>query len=456
MPLRADAKLRPAASSAAPPTGRSRPDCAFIHVFVLRIAAGLPHRLGVGLAARERRRTGFETARTRAGSPHAPARDGAPGLGSSRRSALARKEAIVRARVISVVGARRRGGRLALASVSVALLGFSGAAQASTSWSAPVSIDNGHGLTGVTCVSTSRCIAVDKTGAVTFDPTSPGTQVVAPVGLALVSVACPAKDQCTAVELSGQEITFNPAPPRVTTAYNGPRYPYGVACPSATQCTVVGQQGGAGSQPGVQYTFNPISSATLSTTSMQIGNDVLESVACPSGSECVAVDSHGNEFTFDPTAPGTPSAVNIDGTGWLTAVACPSASQCTALDRAGRIVTFDPSSPGATTAAVIAGRDVPTALACPSVSGCVAVDGAGRAITFDPMAPRRADATTIDAEGALTAVACASARLCVAVDSAGRELTWTGGDGRAVAGPRERGRHATLRPPAVRETARLQ
>ena len=160
---------------------------------------------------------------------------------------MARKAAIAGARVIAGVRARRSRGRLVLASVWMALLGFSGAAQASTSWSAPVSIDDGRALTGVTCGSPTRCIAVDKTRAVTFDPTSPGTPIVAPVGLALVSVACPAQDQCTAVELSGQEITFNPAAPRVTTAYSGPRYPYGVACPSATQCTVVGQQGGAGS-----------------------------------------------------------------------------------------------------------------------------------------------------------------------------------------------------------------
>jgi hypothetical protein len=62
----------------------------------------------------------------------------------------------------------------------------------------------------------------------------------------LLSVACPAANQCTGVDNSGQEVTFNPhspGTPKPVTVYLDPvhgRTLYAVSCPSVTQCTAVG------------------------------------------------------------------------------------------------------------------------------------------------------------------------------------------------------------------------
>ena len=46
----------------------------------------------------------------------------------------------------------------------------------------------------------------------------------------------------------------------------------------------------------------------------------LNDVACPSSSQCAAVDSNGQEVTFNPTSPGSPTATAID-TNFLLSVA---------------------------------------------------------------------------------------------------------------------------------------
>lgn len=64
------------------------------------------------------------------------------------------------------------------------------------------------------------------------------------------------------------------------------------------------------------------------------GRPFMPAVACPSTSQCTAVDGEGQEVTFNPVAPGTPTPGAIDG-GWsVYAVTCVSTSQCTASTRA--------------------------------------------------------------------------------------------------------------------------
>src|SRR5437899_9699842 len=53
----------------------------------------------------------------------------------------------------------------------------------------------------------------------------------------------------------------------------------------------------------------------------------LEGVSCPSTTQCTAVDAVGQEVTFNPTSPGTPTTVTVDSGQQLRAVACPTTSQ---------------------------------------------------------------------------------------------------------------------------------
>src|ERR1700735_4496024 len=65
------------------------------------------------------------------------------------------------------------------------------------------------------------------------------------------------------------------------------------------------------------------------------GHQGLGSVACPSAAQCTALDFSGQQVTFDPASPGTPTPTAIDSDG-LSGVACPSATQCTAIDFVGQ------------------------------------------------------------------------------------------------------------------------
>ena len=123
----------------------------------------------------------------------------------------------------------------------------------------------------------------------------------------------------------------------------------------------------------------------------------LQGVACPSISQCTAAADDGQQVTFDPASPGTPTPTTIDGTNGLGGVACPSTSQCTAVDANGQQVTFDPASPGTPTPTTIDGGQRPAGVACPSTSQCTAVDSNGQQVTFDPTSPGTPTPTTIDA-----------------------------------------------------------
>jgi hypothetical protein len=64
-------------------------------------------------------------------------------------------------------------------------------------------------------------------------------------------------------------------------------------------------------------------------------------VACPSATQCTAVDGIGQQVTFDPASPGTPTPTptTIDPNSTLTAIACVSADECTAIDATGHETT---------------------------------------------------------------------------------------------------------------------
>ena len=103
---------------------------------------------------------------------------------------------------------------------------------------------------------------------------------------------------------------------------------------TASQCTAVDDF-------RQEVTFNPTSPGDPTPVSID-GGAVLQSVACPSATQCTAVANDGNELTFDPTAPGHPSPFMIDSNGDVNGVACPTTTQCTAVDSFGYEVTFEP------------------------------------------------------------------------------------------------------------------
>ena len=287
---------------------------------------------------------------------------------------------------------------------------------------------SGQALIAVACPSTTQCTAIDIVGQqVTFNPTAPGTPTPTTIDLdrTLTAIACPSTTQCTAVAGGGRQLTFDPTAPGTVTSTlidDSNRLLTAVACPSTTQCTAVDSS-------GRQVTFNPTAPGTPTPTPVSGGNPLI-AVACPSTTQCTAVGNiaqevpSGQQVTFNPTAPGTPTPTTIDPSRSVTAVACPSTTQCTAVDRTGQQVTFNPTAPGIPTPTGIDLNRVLTGVACPSATQCTAVDSAGQQVTFNPAAPGNPTTSAVDAEHWLNAVACPSATQCTAVGRSGQQVTF--------------------------------
>jgi hypothetical protein len=162
------------------------------------------------------------------------------------------------------------------------------------------------------------------------------------------------------------------------------------------------------------------------------GSEVLaQAVACPSAAQCTAVDTQGQEVTFDPRSPELPQPIKIDWGNALAAIACPSASQCTAVDNEGNQLTFDPAAPGAVSPSPASQVSL-IGVACLSAIECVGVGNPqNTAVTFDPLAPTGWKTLAIEERDGLGAVSCPAATQCTAT-TYGHEVTFnpqTGGGG---------------------------
>jgi hypothetical protein len=89
--------------------------------------------------------------------------------------------------------------------------------RAQSIWSSPIAVQTGGGqpLTAVSCPSgvAAQCTAVDFSGReVTFDPGAPGAPTPSPVDAGFIdeAIACPAQTQCTEVDAGGRKVTFDP------------------------------------------------------------------------------------------------------------------------------------------------------------------------------------------------------------------------------------------------------
>jgi hypothetical protein len=143
----------------------------------------------------------------------------------------------------------------------------------------------------------------------------------------------------------------------------------------ATECTAIDHS-------GAEVTFN--SASPGSSTPVAVDGSSLElSARWPSASQCAAVDNTGHEITFDPTSPGTPTPAAIDGPQRLNGVSCPSPAQCIAVDATSHVVTFDPTMLGSPTAQLIGAERQLESVACVSTSWFTVVDSAGFELSFD-------------------------------------------------------------------------
>jgi hypothetical protein len=314
----------------------------------------------------------------------------------------------------------------AVAAAIVCFSVWAGSARAAT----PIKVDPGEQLASVACPALNECVAVDYDGdEVTFNPTAPGTPTPHPVASAtapgLLAVACPLSTQCTALSEDGHHIyTFNPKSVGTPAAHEvDAQDGQAITCASSGQCTVVDFDGGINSG---EVTFVPTSpgSPTRHVISSS-GAANPASVACPSADQCTMVATSQQEFTFNPNAFATPVPEGFGGTASPVSVSCPATDECTAVNIAGQEATFSPKGQAVYGVADLEGDSSLASVACPSATQCTAVDTAGEEISFDPQAAGSPTPVDVDGDGNPSSIACPSTAQCTAVDSNGYEVTFS-------------------------------
>ncbi len=315
-------------------------------------------------------------------------------------------------------------------------------------------------LFGISCPTTSLCVAVGggNTIASSTDPPGPASDwsAVNPGGFTqpnwdeIKGVSCPSPQLCVAVSFDGLVLTSaNPA--GGVGAWNvsdlspsGPNlHLYGVSCPSPTFCAA--SAGGA----KIATSTNPAGGAAAWSMTQLSGPLELRGISCPSPSFCVVVGDDGDLSGSGPGDFGDQGEIltstNPLGGVWqqvvaagdpgnLYGVSCPSPALCVTGNALGDLlVSTDPTGPSAAWPATDGGGSVQlTGVDCPAATRCVAVDNNGDVLTstdptggewtFTNLIPYGED-PQVRTENAMWGVSCATVTFCAISAAADRVFT---------------------------------
>lgn len=243
---------------------------------------------------------------------------------------------------------------------------FAAPSATSSIWTS-ASISGDDRLTGISCASTTLCVAVGGDGllATATNPAG-GTSAwrTATIDTAsLTAVSCPTASLCVGVDSQGRVLTStNPA-------------------------------GG--------------SSSWTAPAAIDPGGD-LSSVSCPTTGFCVAVDNEGRVLVSvgpasGPTSWTPPEGVASDDEG-LNGVSCAADGLCAALTYNGKILETADAHAGAASWSAAAAPDIDggiSSVGCFSGDRCIAVDHDGGAVVGIAGSARRAQVRTSDPAAAL-------------------------------------------------------
>lgn len=224
----------------------------------------------------------------------------------------------------------------------------------SAAWTATEIDPTYPSLLGISCASSSLCVAVDEAGHIlsSTDPSggSGAWTLAGPVGGVgrLFGVSCPTESLCVAVGTNGTVLTStNPS-------------------------------GGAGAWTATQ--IEPLGAG-------------LFGVSCASASFCVAAGGNGTITTSTDPAGGSWSVAHIGSDeslgGALGRVSCPSASFCAVSNFGGHVATStNPSGgPGAWTVSNVDPGMAVLSMSCVSEALCVAGDAVGKVLVGSDSLP---------------------------------------------------------------------
>jgi hypothetical protein len=313
-------------------------------------------------------------------------------------------------------------------------------------WSKPVFVSS-TSVVGVSCVSTTWCMAVDyHSNLYLYDGTSwsPAGQIAA--GEYVYRISCVTSSFCVVMNdlggpwmYDGTGWTFD--------GYDGDYEGYSLQCLSTTWCVITSTYG-VRTWDGTQWTYGDAFTQTP-----------LVGTSCSSTTFCLAVDDLGGTYAFDGStwqpagsiAETNPVVVQCLSdrtcyeTGWSgevyrysgaawndgipvdppagspTSLSCPTDDFCMLLDEYGNAVRFTNGVWGRPHNHHLQGV---ARVSCATASLCVVVDEGSQAFV---VRDRHWSHPMQLGIGALTGVSCVASGVCVAVSDAGRSVTYDGG-----------------------------
>jgi len=313
-------------------------------------------------------------------------------------------------------------------------------------WSGPVLIDPGRIITGVSCPSTSLCVATDNAGNVltSADPAggAGAWKVTSIEREAIVGVSCEGVSLCVAIDADGETFaSTNPTGGAAAWSQTRGKTIAGlylvtsISCVSGPLCVVSDVAG------DVATSTDPTAGAGAWTTTKIDEGTQLNDVSCASSSLCVAVDNAGNVLSStSPTAGAAAwSKIDVNGASPILGVACTTAPLCVAGGTTEReespVVALTSTNPaggaGAWAASVVPPEDhrfvdIGHSISCVAESLCVAVDdgsNGGLWQSGEPAAGAAAWSGSTPDVMFLESVSCATRSLCVIGDSKGNIVT---------------------------------
>jgi hypothetical protein len=310
------------------------------------------------------------------------------------------------------------------------------AATATITLSAPTAslstdINSTNTLTGISCPTTSFCVAVGQS-AKSYAAVSPTGGASAWASASTVNnptaVSCPTTSFCMVGEAGNIYVSSSIAGNVITWSQNntlsaGNGSFNGADCTSATFC--------AHTFPGAAIASSATPGSSWATTS-SLGGTSFDDLACApttttTSGLCLAVGTSGTVAYDTDLAASIPTAVTIDGANTIETATCPSTSLCMVGDNAGNVlVSTSPTGTSAGWAATdIDGAKTIEALDCiPSTTICVAVDSTGDYLYSINDGATWSGAINIDSTHILEAVSCISASFCEAVDNDGNVINF--------------------------------
>ena len=281
-------------------------------------------------------------------------------------------------------------------------------------WSAPVKVLKRIGLSDVSCVSSTFCMAVshEDGAAVIYDGTR-WAQSPWLTGAGALRVSCASATSCFVADGGSSVFHYRGA----TLGWSEDQVDAAgsmivdVSCSRTDLCGATDWQGNV-------LTFNGATWSAPITLDPKPAADLVQNVSLSCQAKfCFAYDFNGRYFTFDGRVWSGPSAIDLAG-----AISCVDATFCLSATGAGNFATFNGSTWSAPT--MVVPSNSRSAVSCISATSCTAVTGGGQVQRFDGAA--WSTPTDIDPYGGLRSVSCTADSFCAAVDSIGNVLTDNG------------------------------